>query len=87
MAFNRTVTLSSQHDILTLPSNAVDGVTECPGRHFVAATGYTTDRWLSIQLGGTYHIKTVTIHARTDDHGMWHGCKWCGPLFFFFRTE
>ena len=73
MAFNRTVTLSSQYDEFTQPSNAVDGITECSGRS-VAATGFTTDRWLSIQLGGTYHIKIVTIHARTDAHGMWHGC-------------
>ena len=83
VAFNKSVTLSSQYHQLTPPSNAVDGITKCPDYTFLASTDFTQNRWISIQLGGTYNIKMVAIHARTDWHGMWIWIT-CQIMWIFF---
>ena len=56
VSFTKSVTLSSQYHQLTQPSNAVDGITQCPVYTFLSFTDFTQNRWISIQLGGTYNI-------------------------------
>ncbi|XP_022302991.2 uncharacterized protein LOC111108765 isoform X1 [Crassostrea virginica] len=68
IALNKTATLSAQYDSITASSNAVDGITVCPSIEFVAASSFTRDSWLSIQLESTYSIRMVVIYARTDWH-------------------
>ncbi|XP_078340764.1 uncharacterized protein LOC111108765 isoform X3 [Crassostrea virginica] len=44
------------------------GANMCPSIEFVAASSFTRDSWLSIQLESTYSIRMVVIYARTDWH-------------------
>lgn len=69
VARNKRTIMSSEHDEIHKPSNAVDGVKVCSSRSLVAASKYNTQPWLLIQLEATYNVKKVVIYARIASDG------------------
>ena len=63
VALNKPTTLSSEYDE---SSNAVDGIKMCTTKWAVAASQYSTQPWLSIQLEMAYQVKMVKVFARSD---------------------
>ena len=70
VALHKEASLSSQHDSIHKSSNSVDGITICPDYTYVAATPYSTDPWLLIDLEKTYDIRMVVVYSRKAYPGM-----------------